>query len=396
MAKIEFAWELGAHTGHVTTMLPLAVALKARGHDVRFLLRELHAAADVEGAAEIPREGAPIWSGQAVTANPLNLGEILLNFGYHEPGPVKALIDAWRERLKASQAVVANVAPAAHLAALTLGIPSFEVSQGFHAPPPGMPSAPLRHWEPAPRARLEAADRRVLNAINQALAAFGAKPLATIGDLFVGRLMLLTYPELDIYPERGPSDYYGITESAEGKLAPDWPAGDGPRVFVYLYHYYKELARLAEALAGRRCPTLALCRGIDSGLRARHHGGSVYFAEEPMSVSRLLPQAEIVVCHGSHQMTAQALLAGKPVLLLPTQLEQFLIMRRAVRHGAGLGVAPEAKNPDFASALGALAANESYAGKAREFAARYSGHSRDAALATMIARIETALGNRGA
>src|SRR6266705_3045179 len=151
MAKIEFAWELGAHTGHVTTMLPLAVALKARGHDVRFLLRELHAAADVEGAAEIPREGAPIWSGQAVTANPLNLGEILLNFGYHEPGPVKALIDAWRERLKASQAVVANVAPAAHLAALTLGIPSFEISQGFHVPPPAMPSAPLRHWEPAPR-----------------------------------------------------------------------------------------------------------------------------------------------------------------------------------------------------------------------------------------------------
>jgi len=396
MAKIEFAWELGAGTGHVTTLLPIAAAMKARGHDARFFLRDLSAGADLDGAAEIPREGAPIWSGKAVSANPLNLGEILLNFGYHEPGPVKALIDAWRERLKASQAVVANVAPAAHLAALTLGIPSFEVSQGFHAPPPGMPSAPLRHWEPAPRARLEAADRRVLNAINQALAAFGAKPLATIGDLFVGRLMLLTYPELDIYPERGPSDYYGITESAEGKLAPDWPAGDGPRVFVYLYHYYTELARLADALVAQHCSTLALCRGVDPGLKSRHHGGSVYFAEEPMSVSRLLPQADIVVCHGSHQMTAQALLAGKPVLLLPTQLEQFLIMRRLVRYGAGLGIAPEAKNPDFASALKALAEKAQYAAKAHEFAERYARHGRGAALATMIARIEAALGNRGA
>ena len=119
MAKIEFAWELGAHTGHVTTMLPVAAALKARGHEVRFLLREPHAAADLEGAAEIPREGAPIWSGPTINASPLNLGENLLNFGYHDAGPVKALIDAWREQLRGSQAVIANVAPAAHLAART-------------------------------------------------------------------------------------------------------------------------------------------------------------------------------------------------------------------------------------------------------------------------------------
>src|SRR6266568_5871137 len=217
MAKIEFAWELGAHTGHVTTMLPVAAALKARGHEVRLLLREPHAAADLEGAAEIPREGAPIWSGPTINANPLNLGEILLNFGYHEAGPVKALIDAWREQLRASQVVIANVAPAAHLAARTLGIPSFEVSQGFHVPPPAMPAAPLRDWEPAPRARLEAADRRVLRAINTVLSDHGVRPLASIGELFAGRAMLLTYPEFDNYPERGPCDYYGITESGEGK-----------------------------------------------------------------------------------------------------------------------------------------------------------------------------------
>jgi len=37
------------------------------------------------------------------------------------------------------------------------------------------------------------------------------------------------------------------------------------------------------------------------------------------------------------------------VLLLPTQLEQFLIMRRLVRFGAGLGIAPEVSNADYAS-----------------------------------------------
>lgn len=394
MAKIEFAWELGAGTGHVTTLLPVAAAMAARGHEVRFFLRDLSAGADLEGAKDIPREGAPIWTGPATVEAPLNFGEILLNFGYHDPPQHKALVDAWRERLQGSQAVVANVAPAAHLAARTLGIPSFEISQGFHAPPPVMPSPPLRHWEPAPRARLEASDRRVLQVINTVLSGYGAQAITTLGELFAGRLMLLTYPELDIYPERGPSDYYGITDSGEGRAVPDWPEGAGPRLFAYLYAYFKGLDPLLAAIAARRQPALVFCRGIDPKLKEKYAGSSIHFPSEAMSVSRVLPGADMVICHASHQMTAQALLAGKPVLLLPTQLEQFLIMRRLVRYGAGLGIAPEVPNADYPSALKALAEKREYAAKAREFAGRYAGHSRGAALATMVARIEAALDRR--
>ena len=115
-----------------------------------------------------------------------------------------------------------------------------------------------------------------------------------------------------------------------------------------------------------------------------------------MSVSRVLPQADLVVCHGSHQMTAQALLAGKPVLMLPTQLEQFLIMRRVVRLGAGLGGDPSVPDADYAKAISDLAADPAYARRAREFAARYAGHDPGAALATMIGRIESAIARQPA
>ena len=80
MAKIEFAWELGAGTGHVATLLPIAAAMKTRGHDARFLLRDLSAGADLDGAAQIPRESAHIWSWPPTCEAPLSLGEILLNF----------------------------------------------------------------------------------------------------------------------------------------------------------------------------------------------------------------------------------------------------------------------------------------------------------------------------
>ncbi len=396
MAKIVFAWELGGHTGHVTTLLPIALAMQARGHEVRLLLREPKSGADLAGAERIPRAGAPIWVGPAKYANPLNFGQILQNFGYHLRDSLRQLIDAWRDQLAGAHAVVANVSPAAHIAARTLGIQSFEISQGFHVPPPAMPSPPLRHWEPAPREELEASDGAVLDAVNAVLAAYGAPRIDTIGDLFSGRAMLLTYPELDIYPERGPADYYGVPRSGEGSAVPDWPAGRGPRVFAYLYNYFQGLDPLLGALRRLDAPTLMLCRNVNADLLRKHEGGSVRVTGEPMSVSRLLPQADVVVCHGSHQMTAQALLGAKPLLMLPTQLEQFLIMRRVVRFGAGLGTDPAVPDADYAVAVSDLAGKPAYAGKAREFARRYAVHDPDAALRTMVARCEAAIARQAA
>lgn len=386
MARVEFAWELGGHTGHVATMLPIARALRARGHEVRFLLKQEAAGADLAGMAEFSTEGAPHWVGPQLYDNPLNFAEILHNFGYHQPAALRQLVDAWRERLWLSGLVVANVAPAAHLAARTLGVPSVEISQGFHIPPATLPTPPLRDWEAAPGERLLAADRRVLDSIAEVLAQYGMAPLSTIGELFAGRGMLLTYPELDVYPERGPAEYYGIPESGEGSAVPPWPPGGGPRVFSYLYKYYEGLPFLLRALRALEAPTLMLCRDADPALREEFRGSCVHLADAPMAVSALLPQCDLVVCHGSHQMTAQALLAGKPVLLLPTQLEQFLITRRVVRAGAGLGIAPGIANADFSAALSALRREPSYAQRAGEFAARYRAHDRGRTLETMAER----------
>jgi len=390
--RIDLAWELGAHTGHVATLLPIGRALQARGIDTRFLLREIAAGNDLAGASDIPREPAPVWVGPPVSKDMRNFGEILLHFGYRDPVVLRQLIEAWRDRLAGSAAVVASAAPAAHIAARTLGLPSFEISEGFHVPPACMPSPLLRDWLRVPASELEAMDRGVLAAINAVLDAYGAPRLATIGDLYSGRSMLLNYPELDIYPGRGPAEYFGIPDSGEGSFVPAWPAGTGPRIFAYLYAYYPHLAALLDSCARLNAPTLVLCRGIDPSVAARYAGSSVLISDVPMAASRLLPDAQLVACHASHQMTAQALLAGKPALLMPTQLEQFLKTRRVVSQGLGLGIAVEEARPDFTSAIEELAANPRYTKAARAFAARYAAHDRNAALRTMLARCEQALG----
>lgn len=365
--------------------------MRSRGQAVRFLLRDPRAGADLEGMREDMRgmacEPAPVWVGPPRFENPLNFGQILSNSGYADLRALRPLIEAWRERIADAGAVVANVAPAAHIAARTLGVPSFEVSQGFHVPPPVFPTPALRHWQAAPRAALEAADREVLDAINAVFTDFNSKPISTLGELFHGRTALLTYPELDVYPERGPADYFGVPRAGEGSAAPAWPPGRGPRVFAYVYRYAQHLERLLDALAAADCPTLMLCRDLDPALRAKHERGPLHLAAQPMAVSRLLPAADLVVCHGSHQMTAEALLAGKPLLLLPTHLEQFLITARVVRLGAGLGIALDTAEPDFKAALAELQ-EPGYRQKAEDFARRYAGHDPDAALNSIVARCQ--------
>jgi len=110
-----------------------------------------------------------------------------------------------------------------------------------------------------------------------------------------------------------------------------------------------------------------------------------------MSVAQMLPQADMVICHASHQMTAQALLAAKPLLLLPTQVEQMLIARCVERMGAGVAVAPASARTDFALPLAILAEGKGHSERARAFAARYGRLDRAAVLAGIADRCEQRL-----
>ena len=391
MARIELAWELGAGTGHYSTLLPIGLELKARGHEVRFHLREHDVGMDLPGALDIPRQGAPIWVGPTPFPNPVNYGEILINFGYANRSQFEPLLAAWRERIAGANLVIANVAPAALLAARTLGVPALEISQGFHTPPPVFPSPALREWEPPPTAKMRAADQQVLTAINAILGAFGSEPLATLGELFLGRSILLTYPELDIYPGRPSAEYAGIVPTGELGANPIWPAASGPRVFGYLYKYYVGLPKLLAAIADLDVPALIFCRGIEKTLRQKYRNAPIVFSDVPMSVTQLLPRADIVICHASHQMTAQALLAGKPLLLLPTQVEQMLIARRVERIGAGVAVAQASPASDFSVPLAILTENKGHGESAASFAARYARLDRTAVLAKIADRCEQLL-----
>jgi len=370
-------------------MIPLAARLARAGHRVDAYLSDPEAASGFSGASDIHIVPAPRWVGTVLQPEGLNYAEILVNFGFHSADALKQLVAAWRERISGADLLVSNVAPAALIAARTLGIPALEVSQGFHVPPPGFPSPPFRDWEPAPRARLIASDRRVVQAINAVLTNYALAPVASIGELFVGKTLLQTYPELEMYPERGAAEYFGVVPVVGGPRV-DWPQGR-PRVLAYVYVDYRHLDALLGALARCQGAVIVVCAGLDGTRRETHASHQIVFSDKLVDFQVMAEGADVVVCHGSHQTTAEALLVGKPLLLLPTQLEQFLTTRRVVRQGAALGILQDVAQPDFSTALTTLTQDPKFARHAEEFAQRYRTHRREAALDTLVARCEAAL-----
>ena len=135
---------------------------------------------------------------------------------------------------------------------------------------------------------------------------------------------------------------------------------------------YPGTQRLVRSLWALDVPTLAFIRGLNAADCARFGNESVAVTSSPMSVTRMLPQADLVICHASHQMTAQALLAGKPLLLLPTHVEQTLNARRVERVGAGISVVPYTDKSDFDTPLAILVEDQGYASRAKAFSARYA------------------------
>jgi len=90
--------------------LPIAIAMKARGHEVRFFLRDLSAGADLEAPRKSAR-GRTHLVGAADLRGPSQSRRDHAQLRLSRCAQHKALVDAWRERLKGSHAVVANVAP---------------------------------------------------------------------------------------------------------------------------------------------------------------------------------------------------------------------------------------------------------------------------------------------
>jgi UDP:flavonoid glycosyltransferase YjiC (YdhE family) len=378
MARILFAWELGSGLGHLDRMLISARALRARGHELRFVLRDLSRAHLRLGQEGFTFGQAPVWLpvlGKPPRLN--NFSTVLAAAGWLDPQGLAGLLTGWQQLLELHQPdlLVCDHAPTAMLAARGLGLKTCMVGNSFEVPPPGEHFPPLAFWDPSERAHCATSDARVLSSTNQALALLGRPSLPRLTDLMAQvQQWVVSLPDLahyDGYPED--TQFLGPSFVGDSGIAPQWPAVEGKRVFVYLAPSHQDFAAVMAALRQHRLCALVFARGMSAEAATRLGWPGVRFETQPLHINQTLASADFVISHGSLGTVTAATLAGKPQLTLPNHMEQLMVSRRVSLAGIGLSTEPRSQSNDYVGLIGRLLSEPQFAASAQALAQRHAG-----------------------
>jgi UDP:flavonoid glycosyltransferase YjiC (YdhE family) len=406
--RIFYAWELGMDLGHLLRFLQPALRLRERGHQVAFAVRDLSNAESTLGRHGFTLMQAPIWIAESnLRGATVSYPEIILRYGFLSYPGLKALVKAWRELFRHARPdlVLCDHSPAALLAARIVGLPYAPIGSGFFSPPQVKPLPTMRYWIEGPKERLEQADAVATRTANRVIADFGGPRLESLADLFRGdENFLCTFEELDHYPGRDPARYWGPTYETEQGLEVGWPAGDGPKVFAYLKPRYRDFAKVLDTLAKSGARVVVYAPGISRDQAKKLASDRMRISRDPVRLKSLIPESNLTICHGGPGTVTASLLAGVPLLILPTQLEQYITSRRISEMGSGLFVdlekdegkadkkqgAGRAKRGgtskiDYSALIRRLLGEKSFGDKARAFAEKYKRFN-SARQAELIAR----------
>jgi len=392
MAHFLLAWELGGDPAHAGRLRLVAQALLARGHKVSLAVRDLALARRLITGLDVPVLQAPVWLHTAAH-HAASLAETLLACGYRDAQGLDSLLLGWRSLLllQKPDVVVADFAPTAILAARTLDIPSVALGGSFAIPPAGQPLPNFRPWEAIDPQRLALAEQHLLKVLNTVLVHHGGVPYTEAGAVLQGQQALLcTWPELDHYARPPESaTWFGPALVAAAGAAPQWPPGQGHKVFVYLRQEHPAHVAVLHALVMEGCRVLCYQPEVAAGAVPPVHATSLAWARGPVDLTAALAEARLCVCQGGEGIVAQAMLAAVPMLVLPTQLERYLLAVRLEALGLAVNGGRLPGSVDWRSVVRSLLMDGRTLMAARTVAGRYAGYAQSQMADRVAGRLES-------
>lgn len=105
----------------------------------------------------------------------------------------------------------------------------------------------------------------------------------------------------------------------------------------------------------------------------------------------LLPQVSLLIGHGGHNSSCEALACGRPLLLAPIRDDQPVVAEQIVRAGAGLRVRfGRVEAPELAACLQRLLSEPSFAASAAHIGGRFRAAGGAEAAAEVLERLQPA------
>lgn len=377
MSRILFAWELGANFGHLARDIPIAERLRAQGHDILFVVRDVGVAEQLLRSRGFSFVQAPVALLPPTREAPANYSEILMAAGYGDSSSLSGRVRAWTAlfNLHGSHVVVINHAPTALLAARAVDLPAVVTCIGFEVPPQVEPLPSIRPWEGTPIERLRSADSFVLKRLNDVLGSYGRPMLARVADLFEGvPTFFTTFAELDHYGIRADAEYVGMFSSLDGPGRRAWPTFGGARVFAYLRPSVPGFECMLAALRDADVSAICVVPGIADTLAQQYRSLSLEIVTQPLALDQILSSATLAVVYGTGTMS-DALLAGVPLLMVPQVVEQALVAKRIEALGAGLLWQAPRTAPSAKEILRSALSNAKLRQAAQMFANKYHDFS---------------------
>jgi GT2 family glycosyltransferase len=392
-STITYAWELGASFGHIGAFLPVANQLRTQGINITWAVTQTQVASKLLHSQGWRWLQAPLRQELRRDTPPLSFADIMLRFGFADVDGLRGLVVAWQElfRLSNTKLVLADHAPAAILAARTLGLPVMLYSYGFCVPPPITPTPSLRPWQPVATGLLLNLEQMAVKSINVILHEFAQPPIQSIAELYqVNETALLTCPDLDhFHNERHNANYWGCVFSSVTDATVMWPQSSSPRIFAYLRRESPYAEVVLTVLQQLGITAIVVFPDAPNELRLRYvYSKTLLLVSALINVKEIIRDADAAIVYGGHGLTAAFLLAGKPLLILPTQLEQFILAKRVVALGAGLMLHPKEAQGDVEVSIRQLLDNAKFTTAAQAVAQRNAIYSQANVVQNVVQRIQ--------
>lgn len=386
-SNILLTWEFGEDLGHIARLRPVAAALRELGHRVFFASSKFRGTNRLPPWLDVlPAPALPTHTGSDRIREPATFADVLFNSGFTDAQALAGAVRAWRGLfgLVRPDAVVLDYSPLALLALQGTGIPSLLLGTGFACPPDQRPLPDIRAWQNHYPERMRMTEDAVLAALNRQLVLQDQPELGSVGALFerADANCLATFPELDHYPGRSSpkAEYVGVWSELGGD-APAWPDGEGPRVFAYLKPF-RGLPKLLDHLVASGLPCLVfLPASMDVG---RWQSETLSVVDQPLDMDRVTAECDLAILHAGHGSTARMLLAGKPILQLPFNVEQHHTAENTERLGAGLAMRLDQPMEEILAGFDRLAREDAFRQSAQAFAARYRAFNSQEAMEGVV------------
>lgn len=333
MAIILLGWELGSGLGHVRPMRIIAEALVRLGHQPVFAVKNLVEPWPLLKDLPYPILQAPIWADRPwVSDRPFlasSYSDILALRGYTSVEHLLPMVQAWQALLDVvrPQLVICDHAPTLCLAA-SGRIPTVLFGAGFNLPPADQVEFPalIPHQQPL------SASVQILEVVRE-VQSLRKRPLPeTLPSFLTGNARFITVlPELDPYQKYRYEAYCGPLQ----ELLPYSPAPATPAYFAYLAVENSSTPAILRCLARSGYDGQIYIRGSTSEWRAEYQRQGLRISNSPLDLRRLVSDVSIVIHHGGMGLAELALSAGRPQVVVPGHLEQYLTGQLLESMGVG-------------------------------------------------------------